>query len=96
MKRKKKKLVSIRLSDGAGGTMWQTAKGVYHREDGPAIIRSNGNKYWMYNGKYHREDGPAIEFPAQNYYKFYLHGKEMSFITNTAQLLSYLKNKAFW
>jgi len=31
-----------------------------HREDGPAVIYSNGNQEWYQNGKLHREDGPAI------------------------------------
>jgi hypothetical protein len=32
-----------------------------HREDGPAIEDSNGNKYWYINGELHRKDGPAYE-----------------------------------
>ena len=35
----------------------------FHREDGPAIERSDGEKEWWVNGKLHREDGPAIEWP---------------------------------
>lgn len=31
-----------------------------HREDGPAVIRSNGTEVWYRFGKIHREDGPAI------------------------------------
>jgi len=31
-----------------------------HREDGPAVIYSNGDRAWWLNGKYHREDGPAV------------------------------------
>jgi hypothetical protein len=34
---------------------------ILHREDGPAIERSNGDKAWYINGKRHREDGPAYE-----------------------------------
>ena len=34
-----------------------------HREDGPAVIHSNGIKEWYLNGKQHREDGPALEYP---------------------------------
>jgi len=34
--------------------------GKYHREDGPAVIWSNGPQFWFQNGEYHREDGPAI------------------------------------
>ena len=34
-----------------------------HREDGPAVERVSGDKYWWLNGKWHREDGPAFECP---------------------------------
>lgn len=34
--------------------------GKCHREDGPAVIRSNGTQSWWLNGKRHRENGPAI------------------------------------
>jgi hypothetical protein len=33
-----------------------------HREDGPAIERSNGDKSWFLHGELHREDGPAVEY----------------------------------
>lgn len=32
-----------------------------HREDGPAIEKADGSKYWIINNTLHREDGPAIE-----------------------------------
>jgi hypothetical protein len=35
---------------------------ILHREDGPAIEYSEGDKCWYQNNKRHREDGPAIEF----------------------------------
>jgi hypothetical protein len=35
---------------------------IFHREDGPAIECSNGDKAWFINGSLHREDGPAIEY----------------------------------
>jgi hypothetical protein len=45
-------------SDGA--KVWYL-NGRLHREDGPAIVRSDGAKYWwLNNGKCHREDGPAV------------------------------------
>ncbi len=37
--------------------------GKLHRENGPAFIAHNGNKYWYQHGQLHREDGPAIECP---------------------------------
>jgi len=42
------------------GTITWKLNGVYHREDGPAIVYSTGEKYWYFNGEYHREDGPAV------------------------------------
>lgn len=43
------------------GTYWKL-NGLLHREDGPAIERSDGHKEWCQNGRYHREDGPACEW----------------------------------
>ena len=34
--------------------------GIFHCEDGPAIITTNGTKKWFLYGKEHREDGPAV------------------------------------
>ena len=31
-----------------------------HRDDGPAVIYSDGSKEWYKNGKLHRDNGPAI------------------------------------
>ena len=47
---------------------------ILHREDGPAIEGSNGDKEWWLNGKRHREDGPAIEDWWGNK-SWYLNGK---------------------
>ena len=33
-----------------------------HREDGPAVEYSNGDREWWFNGKRHRNNGPAIEW----------------------------------
>ena len=40
---------------------WLNESDKCHREDGPAIERSNGTKEWYVNGELHREDGPAVE-----------------------------------
>lgn len=35
---------------------------LYHREDGPAIVDGDGNKYWFWRDKQHRDgDEPAVE-----------------------------------
>ena len=36
--------------------------GKKHRENGPAIEWSNGDKVWYKEGKRHRENGPAVEY----------------------------------
>jgi hypothetical protein len=60
--------------DAGGNKFWSNEKGEYHREDGPAIERANGTKYWYLNGQLHREDGPAIEY-ANGHKEWYLNGK---------------------
>ena len=50
---------------------------IRHREDGPAIEWTNGDKEWYINNKQHREDGPAIEWTNGNTY-WYLNSVEYS------------------
>jgi hypothetical protein len=45
-----------------GTKYWRNDNGDFHREDGPAIEWTNGDKEWYIDGKRHREDGPAIEY----------------------------------
>ena len=49
---------------------------IYHREDGPAIIWSNGPKEWWVNGKLHRLDGPAFIY--HNSKEWWINGKRLS------------------
>jgi hypothetical protein len=48
--------------DEFGHKRWRLPNGKWHRVDGPAIERVNGDKFWRLNGKLHRVDGPAIEW----------------------------------
>ncbi len=34
--------------------------GQWHRDDGPAVIESNGSQWWFRHGEIHRDDGPAM------------------------------------
>jgi hypothetical protein len=52
--------------DEYGTKEWKLPSGKLHREDGPAIEYSNGNKEWWLSGQLHREDGPAIEYSNGN------------------------------
>lgn len=40
---------------------WQDE--LFHREDGPAVVYTNGAESWYKHGKRHREDGPAHTRP---------------------------------
>jgi hypothetical protein len=48
--------------------------GKCHREDGPAIDNSSGNREYWVNGKRHRVDGPAMEY-SYGKPKYYMRGK---------------------
>jgi hypothetical protein len=39
---------------------YRNKKKQLHREDGPAVVHSNGTTEWYLNGLPHREDGPAL------------------------------------
>ena len=49
--------------DECGTTRWfkDAENYIRHRENGPAVEYSNGDKVWYQNGQLHRTDGPAID-----------------------------------
>lgn len=47
--------------------------GIHHREDGPAIIDTDGTEYWIRHNNFHRVDGPAFCDP-RGHREFYLNG----------------------
>ena len=61
------------------GTFWckDAEMKILHREDGPAVEYTDGNKFWLLNGKRHREDGPACEW-ADGTKAWYLNGIRMT------------------
>lgn len=48
--------------DTDGSIYYFDEKNQFHREDGPAVKRSDGYEAWYIHGKRHREDGPAITY----------------------------------
>lgn len=52
-----------RVVDEKGIVRYFNSKGQLHREDGPALIKADGEKNWFRNGKIHRDNGPAVEEP---------------------------------
>ena len=46
--------------DSDGIKIWRNPQGIYHNEDGPAVIYQSGSQYWYIHGDRHRENGPAI------------------------------------
>ena len=53
-------------SKNIGGDIFYFNEKGFHRTDGPAIERANGDKAWYIDGKRHRIDGPAIEYADGN------------------------------
>jgi len=45
-----------------GTKIYKNSKGYYHREDGPALEYTNGDKFWYKEGRWHRENSPAREW----------------------------------
>jgi hypothetical protein len=64
---------SIRTEDEYGSIFFKLPNGKLHRENGPAVEFTNGDKSWYINGKWHREDGPAVEH-ADGYKWWFLNG----------------------
>ena len=73
-------------------TEWYNKKGQLHREDGPAIIYSNGTKRWFINGLRHRDDGPAVE-TNDGYKEWYINNKQLSENEFNQYLLKHNLNK---
>ena len=61
--------------DERGHKRYYNAEDKCHREDGPAVEWTNGDKEWYLNGKYHREDGPAVDC-INGYKSWYIDGKD--------------------
>jgi hypothetical protein len=53
-------------------------KQIYHRDDGPAYVSTNGTKKWYCRGKLHRVDGPAIMWGSGDI-MWFIHGLQYSF-----------------
>jgi hypothetical protein len=58
-------LVDGNYVDEDGDIVW-VENGVWHRLDGPAIIRECGQMQWRQKGKFHRTDGPCQTGPNQD------------------------------
>jgi hypothetical protein len=63
---------------GSGEIKRWYKNGKIHRDDGPAIITSNGAQHWYQNGELHKDDGPALICPygSQHWYKHGLGHRE--------------------
>ena len=56
------------------GSIHYYVDGVFHRLDGPSIVRYDGTKEWSKDGFLHRLDGPAIEYSNGNK-EFWIDGR---------------------
>ena len=62
--------------DGVGNKFWYNKNREFHRENGPAVEYSNGNKCWYFNGERHRQDGAAVEYTNGDKW-WYINGKQI-------------------
>ncbi|MEO7172794.1 hypothetical protein [Flavobacterium sp.] len=69
-------------------------EGKIHREGGPAIEYSNGDKEWRVQGKRHRLDGPAIEHKNGN--KHWYYAGEFIECSSQKEFESLIKLRPFW
>lgn len=67
-------MTSIMRTEEDGTKIWTNEKREYHREDGPAIEYTNGDKEWFINNKHHRIEGPAYE-EINGYKAWYINDK---------------------
>jgi len=65
-----------------------------HREGGPAVEYSNGDKSWYQNGLWHRLDGPALEY-ANGYKSWWYQGKFID-CHSQEEFERIIKLKIFW
>ena len=63
--------------DNYGRIYHKDAKGRYHNPYGPAVIHSNGTKYYCIHGKLHRTDGPAVIY-FDGSTEYYVNDEELS------------------
>ena len=67
-------------------------KTIRHREDGPAVEGTDGDKAWYQNGKLHREDGPAVE--CANGHKAWYQNDQLHRLDGPA--IEYNGSKEYW
>ena len=66
--------VELKIDENGTKIYYIKSTKIYHRDDGPAVENTNGNKYWLQYGKYHRLDGPAVEC-TNGYIQYWIYGK---------------------
>ena len=70
--------LKYRIEVDARGTRWYyNSAGQLHRDEGPAIERADGTRYWYQNGLRHRTDGPAIEWCDGDKW-WYINGEQLT------------------
>jgi hypothetical protein len=56
---------------------WVNEYDEFHKENGPAIEYSNGDKFWYIHNKLHRIDGPAVQF-GTGYEEYWINGIQIN------------------
>ena len=60
--------------DEDGTRRYHNSAGDLHREEGPAVIFTDGGHAWFYSGELHRIDGPAVKY-TDGYVAWWQNGK---------------------
>ena len=81
-------MIEIELKINECGTKVYYIKGtkIIHRDDGPAIENTNGDKSWYQHGKLHRLDGPAVEW-ANGYKEFWINDKRIKDVNSIEEAI---------
>ena len=60
---------------GFGNRYYRNNAGELHRDDGPAVEYTTGDKFWYQNGRLHRTDGPAVELIVGGHMEWWQNGQ---------------------
>lgn len=70
--------VVIHRRYNTGDEYWYDSNGELHRDNGPAIIKCNGDHIWCIHGLRHRTNGPAL-YNVDGYQEWWHKGKPHRF-----------------
>ena len=86
----KKETLTVGTSKN-GAVTYRNANGQLHNPDGPAVVYSDGYKYYYINDQLHNSDGPAVVYADGSKYH-YINGELLTEAEFKAWQAKQLKN----